>query len=158
MTTAPAPACPSARAGAVATLAGRRLAAAPARAAHLLAAAFAKALFTMALLACVALSRPAVASAYSAPAQLCHAPSLNVASRQAVSGDLSAGVRVHRDGGASFDVWLVTPASARWDPVRAAQPLAKQLARVQRPRGDAPPSGRRLVRLPPPRALRPLPC
>ena len=50
-----------------------------------------------------------------------------------VTGDISAGIRVER-GGESYDVWLVTPQSARWDPVRVAVPLQTQLARV-RPHG-----------------------
>ena len=46
-----------------------------------------------------------------------------------ISEDLSAGVRVHRENGASLDVWLVTPVSRHWnDAIATAPPLAEQLS------------------------------
>lgn len=46
----------------------------------------------------------------------------------ALDGDLSAGVRVHRDG-YSLDVWLVTPLSRHWNQaIVEAPPVTRQLA------------------------------
>ena len=101
------------------------------------------------LLVTLALVRPAAVTASPAPTLLAQPPSVSMRSEKATpTGDLSAGVRVHR-GEHSMDVWLVTPHSMHWALAATAPPLSKQLAAMNWPRAGGAGKSARFERLPP---------
>lgn len=102
-----------------------------ARLAHSWATWLTRTLCTFAL--ALALVRPEAWAAPQMPTLAAQLPTISARSqRAALSGDLSAGVRIHR-GGRSLDVWLVTPHSMHWALAATAPPLHKQIAALNWP-------------------------
>ena len=91
---------------------------------------------TLVLALSLLLARQDALAAQPSASLLMQPPAASVQSERAVpTSDLSAAVRVHRDGGHTLDVWLVVPLSMHWDAIAAddAPPLHEQLKTVSWP-------------------------